>query len=263
MEEGGRVDVALPVNRKVLWDGGADKIQLNKLNQPESGRFKVPSHLNAVGWSQTCSAGIVMQMLHFLRFIFCSEVRKKGRIIHLLKSSNKEKVLLVVWIDAPVGSTSSDECKSTRSRKGWLLWCFKKLLWFMEWRWPCLNGASFRIRHITFVAVRPFVFQDNGVLPPQKSQTFENRFSEWSFFSEAVWLCMPDFTLCLRRCGLVCFVLTTVVGRLIQRRAGFVYVPVGYYRISLHRRLLAWHASCSVLNCLCQRKDAKKRPSRF
>lgn len=26
------VDAELPVNRKVLWDGGADKIQLNKLN---------------------------------------------------------------------------------------------------------------------------------------------------------------------------------------------------------------------------------------
>lgn len=28
----GGVDAELPVNRKVLWDGGADKIQLNKLN---------------------------------------------------------------------------------------------------------------------------------------------------------------------------------------------------------------------------------------
>lgn len=26
------VDAELPVNRKVLWGGGADKIQLNKLN---------------------------------------------------------------------------------------------------------------------------------------------------------------------------------------------------------------------------------------
>lgn len=178
MEEGGRVDVELPVNRKVLWDGGADKIQLNKLNQPESGRFKVPSYLDAVGWSQTCCTGIIMQILHSWNSYVVLKW-EKGRIIYLLKSRNKEKVLLVVWIDAPVGDTSSDECKSTRSRKGWLLWCFKKLLWFMEWLWPCLNGSSFCIQLITFVAVRPFVFQDNDVLPPQKLQTFENRSSEW------------------------------------------------------------------------------------
>lgn len=45
MEEGGRVDVELPVNRKVLWDRGTDKIQLNKPNRPESQSFKVPVYL--------------------------------------------------------------------------------------------------------------------------------------------------------------------------------------------------------------------------
>lgn len=44
MEEGGRVDVELPVNRKVLWDRGADKIQLNKPNRPDSKSFKVPMY---------------------------------------------------------------------------------------------------------------------------------------------------------------------------------------------------------------------------
>lgn len=37
MEEGGRVDGELPVNRKVLWDRGADKIQLNKPNRNSPG----------------------------------------------------------------------------------------------------------------------------------------------------------------------------------------------------------------------------------
>lgn len=74
MEEGGGVDVELPVNRKVLWDGGADKIQLNKLNQPESGRFKVPSYLRAVGWSQTCSTSIITQILHYFRGIPFTEI---------------------------------------------------------------------------------------------------------------------------------------------------------------------------------------------
>lgn len=32
---GGRVDVELPVNSKVLWDREADKIQLNKPNRAE------------------------------------------------------------------------------------------------------------------------------------------------------------------------------------------------------------------------------------
>lgn len=45
MEEGGRVDVELPVNRKVLWDGGVDKIQLNKPNRPESWSSKAPLYL--------------------------------------------------------------------------------------------------------------------------------------------------------------------------------------------------------------------------
>lgn len=37
---GGRVDVELPVNSKVLWDRGADKIQLNKPNRAEFCSFK-------------------------------------------------------------------------------------------------------------------------------------------------------------------------------------------------------------------------------
>lgn len=45
MEEGGRVDVELPVNRKVLWDRGADKIQLNKPNRPESWSSKAALYL--------------------------------------------------------------------------------------------------------------------------------------------------------------------------------------------------------------------------
>lgn len=35
MEGGERVDVELPVNRKVLWDRGTDKIELNKPNRIE------------------------------------------------------------------------------------------------------------------------------------------------------------------------------------------------------------------------------------
>lgn len=42
MEEGGRVDVELPVNRKVLWDRGADKIQLNKPNRASRSQYAVP-----------------------------------------------------------------------------------------------------------------------------------------------------------------------------------------------------------------------------
>lgn len=49
MEEGGRVDVELPVNRKVLWDGGVDKIQLNKPNRPESWSSKAPLYLMSCG----------------------------------------------------------------------------------------------------------------------------------------------------------------------------------------------------------------------
>lgn len=45
MEEGGRVDVELPVNWKVLWDRGADKIQLNKPNRPESWSSGAPLNL--------------------------------------------------------------------------------------------------------------------------------------------------------------------------------------------------------------------------
>lgn len=45
MEGGGRVDVELPVNRKVLWDRGADKIQLNKPNRTESWSSKAPLYL--------------------------------------------------------------------------------------------------------------------------------------------------------------------------------------------------------------------------
>lgn len=36
---GGSVDVELPVNTKVLWDGGADKIQLNKPNGSKAAVF--------------------------------------------------------------------------------------------------------------------------------------------------------------------------------------------------------------------------------
>ena len=48
MEGGGRVDVELPVNRKVLWDRGADKIQLNKPNSPESWSCKAPLYLTVM-----------------------------------------------------------------------------------------------------------------------------------------------------------------------------------------------------------------------
>lgn len=47
MEEGGGVDAELSVNRKVLWDKGADKIQLNKPNSPDLWSFGLPACLTA------------------------------------------------------------------------------------------------------------------------------------------------------------------------------------------------------------------------
>lgn len=52
MEEGGRVDGELPVNRKVLWDRGADKIQLNKPNRNSPGPPR-PYCTVQVNWNYT------------------------------------------------------------------------------------------------------------------------------------------------------------------------------------------------------------------
>lgn len=60
MEGGGRVDVELPVNRKVLWDRGADKIQLNKPNRPGALRTHCTSHSYGLGLDQYAHHSIAL-----------------------------------------------------------------------------------------------------------------------------------------------------------------------------------------------------------